>query len=85
MEEYKKPFLDEGSPVRKAGLSLVSIETKVVPCPYNEKWRKDKGDPVAHAKWFIPTTRTWSNSSFLAGKSGYLCPTRAVNYPIEES
>lgn len=59
-------------PVRKAGLSLVSIETKVVPCPYREKWLKNGGDPKAHARWFIPTTKTWSNATFLSGKIGIL-------------
>jgi len=66
--EFKKPFESADSPVRKAGLSLVSIETKVVPCPYREKWLKNGGDPEAHARWFIPTTRTWSNATFLSGK-----------------
>ena len=59
------------SPVRKAGLSLVSIETKVVPCPYREKWLKNGGDPKAHARWFIPTTRTWSNATFTSGKTSF--------------
>ena len=68
ISEFKKPFESADSPVRKAGLSLVSIETKVVPCPYREKWLKNGGDPEAHARWFTPTTRTWSNATFLSGK-----------------
>ena len=50
-------------------MSLVSIETKLVRCPYNEKWLKNKGDPKVHAQWYIPTTRTWSNSTYLSGES----------------
>jgi len=72
--EFKKPFESADSPVRKAGLSLVSIETKVVPCPYREKWLKNGGDPEAHARWFIPTTRTWSNATFLSGLSEHRSP-----------
>ena len=40
----------------------------MVPCPYREKWLKNGGDPEAHARWFIPTTRTWSNATFLSGR-----------------
>ena len=36
--EYSAPFQDKSSPVYQAGLRLVSIDTKVVYCPYNEKW-----------------------------------------------
>jgi hypothetical protein len=30
-------------------------------------WFSPTSDPVAHAKKFVPTTRTWSNSVFLSG------------------
>ena len=39
--EYSAPFQDKSSPVYQAGLRLVSIDTKVVHCPYNEKWVKE--------------------------------------------
>lgn len=74
VSEFKKPFESADSPVRKAGLTLVSIETKVVPCPYREKWLKNGGDPEAHARWFIPTTRIWSNATFLSGLSDNRSP-----------
>lgn len=72
--EYSAPFNDPNSPIYKAGLRLVSIETKRVDCPYHQKWMKsgNKEDPEAakkHAKWFVPTTRTWSNHTFYAGLS----------------
>ena len=62
-----------GSPVRRAGLSLVSIATKTVECAYRQKWLKHGGDPRAHARWFIPAMRSWSNSTFLSGKSKTFC------------
>jgi len=59
--------MNPNSPVRRKGLEMVSIETRVVQCPYRLKWLKEKGDPKAHAKWYVPSLRTWSNSSFLSG------------------
>ncbi|KAJ7331675.1 hypothetical protein OS493_019268 [Desmophyllum pertusum] len=70
--EFKKPFESKDSPVRKAGLSLISIETKVVPCPYREKWLKDGGDPKEHAHWYIPAIRAWSNTTFVSGEKSVL-------------
>ena len=54
MDKFKKPFQSEDSPVRKVGLSLVSIETRMISYPYKEKWLKDGGDPEEHARSFIP-------------------------------
>ncbi|CAL4234931.1 unnamed protein product, partial [Meganyctiphanes norvegica] len=65
-EEVAAPF-KEGSTVRKAGLSLVSVETKVVECPYVTRWLREGGSAEAHAKRYVPTTRTWSNHTFLSG------------------
>ncbi|XP_078379565.1 uncharacterized protein LOC144662597 isoform X2 [Oculina patagonica] len=74
VDELKKPFESEDSAVRKAGLSLVSIETKLVPCPHKEKWLKDGGDPAEHARWYLPTIRRWSNATFIDGGGRvYLC------------
>ena len=69
MDEFKQPFESDDSPVSKAGLSLISIETKVVPCPFRKKWLTEGGDPEAHARSFIPAMRAWSNSTFLSGKT----------------
>ena len=63
-------------PSRKAhaaGLRLESAETAVVPCPFRAEWldgtsaAAKAGDAAAHAKDFVPTTRTWSNSTFVSG------------------
>ncbi|KAJ7331664.1 hypothetical protein OS493_019257 [Desmophyllum pertusum] len=67
--EFRKPFESKDSPVRKAGLSLISVETKVVLCPYKEKWLKNGGDPKEHAHWYIPAIRAWSNTTFASGLS----------------
>jgi len=68
--EFEAPFAPDGA-ATKAGLKLVSIETKVVKCPYHTAWVDGTGDrtPEEHAEWFVPTTRTWSNSSYLGGLS----------------
>ena len=57
VKEYSVPFTDPNSPVYRAGLRLVSIETAVVSCPYQEKWLKDgkKGKRTAYI-YTAPTT-----------------------------
>lgn len=60
------------------GLALRSIETDVVPCPYREEWVSGpQTDARAAAEYFVPTTRTWSNSTFVSGA------TRAGRSPGE--
>ena len=51
------------------GLKVVSVEEKVVRCPYREAWvsgaSKNAGRTARqHAEWYVPTTRTWSESTF---------------------
>ena len=48
------------------GLELVSIEEKVVRCPYRELYVSGKSGKTAreYAEWFVPTTKTWSHSTF---------------------
>jgi hypothetical protein len=67
-EEMKKVF-EEGSACHKAGLRLVSAETKVTRCPYNEAFKANGTDKREAAKGIIGTMRTWSNSSFLTALS----------------
>lgn len=64
-EETKAPFTP-GNPVYDAGLRLLACETRVTRCPFHEHWMQHGGDPMEHAQWFVPTTRTWSNSTFLS-------------------
>lgn len=47
-------------------LKLVSIEERVVRCPYRELYASGKSgkSPREYAEWFVPTTKTWSHSTF---------------------
>lgn len=63
VEELQLPFqqgcLDE--------LSLVSITLETVPCPFHQKRMSTGMDGRAYAKWYVPTIKTWSFSTFLGG------------------
>ena len=47
-------------------LKVVSIEEKVVRCPYRELYVSGESGKNAreYAEWFVPTTKTWSHSTF---------------------
>lgn len=71
--EMSAPF-KEGTPVHNAGLRLISLEYRRTPCPFRQAWldrvkaaggKWDENSAKKHAKWYVPTLRTWSNSSFL--------------------
>lgn len=78
VEEFRAPFDDSDSPVSKAGLRLVHIETRTTDCPYQVSWERQKSVlassetteadlkhlALEHAKRFVLTTRTWSNSVY---------------------
>ena len=40
VDEFKAPLLNKNSAVYREGLRLVSLETKFIPCPWQEKLRK---------------------------------------------
>lgn len=67
LEECRAPFADAGSAPSRAGLRWVGGETDLVRCPYHAGWQAKGGDAAAHARAYVPTTRTWSNSTFLSG------------------
>lgn len=50
-------------------LKVVSIEERVVRCPYRELYTSGKvsKSPREYAEWFVPTTKTWSHSTFKSG------------------
>jgi hypothetical protein len=61
MEEFLEGIEEVG------GFKVVSAEEKVVPCPYRQLYVGGKCDtmsPREYAEWFVPTTRTWSHSTF---------------------
>ena len=49
------------------------METRVVECPYEVDFR-EHGDPARFAREYIPTLRSWSETTFAAG----LSPARRV-------
>ena len=66
-EELAKPFMSDKSPVRKAGLTLLSLETKEFPYPEKKLWEAT-GDAKLVARFLSEQTRAWSNSLFLSRK-----------------
>lgn len=67
LEACTAPFA-AGSAVTAAGLRLESAECDLVECPFLNEWRAGEvADAADHAKRFVPTTRTWSNSTFVSG------------------
>jgi hypothetical protein len=47
-------------------LEVISCEEKIVRCPYRTLWLEGKTGKSAreYAEWFVPTTRSWSHSTF---------------------
>jgi hypothetical protein len=65
IEEIVAPF--EGASPSIDSLKIVTVRSDVVPCPYRAAWLATPGDAEEYAQLFVPTTRTWSNSTFGAG------------------
>eukprot|EP00730_Choanoeca_flexa_P010870 TRINITY_DN21368_c0_g1_i1.p1 TRINITY_DN21368_c0_g1~~TRINITY_DN21368_c0_g1_i1.p1 ORF type:complete len:408 (+),score=82.33 TRINITY_DN21368_c0_g1_i1:213-1436(+) len=65
IDEVVAPF--EGSNPAIGDAELAKVTTDVVPCPYRAAWLATPGDAEEYAQLFMPTTRTWSNSTFAAG------------------
>ena len=63
VEEFSRPMLDSNEEVYRAGLRLVDIETRVTPCPYAADFA-GHGDVEKFAEAYIPTIRTWNQSTF---------------------
>jgi len=68
VEEFSAPFKNENSTVVKAGLTLDSIETGIIRCPYKKAFRQH-GDAKKFAAEFIPTIRSWNESIYFGGLS----------------
>ncbi len=66
-EEFSAPFQDVTSPVRAAGLRLISIHTGLVKCPYRAAFEDSSNSMTTRefAVSYIPTLRSWSETVFL--------------------
>ncbi|MBB3769463.1 hypothetical protein FHS55_000049 [Angulomicrobium tetraedrale] len=64
-DEFAAPFADPQSPVRRAGLTLERIFSRVTPCPYRADFERH-GDAQAFARAYVPTLRSWSESTFFS-------------------
>lgn len=73
VEQFCAPLKDENSPVYRAGLRLEHVETRVVRCPYERDFA-DHGDSDRFAVEYIPTLRSWSEHTFIAGLSDNRAP-----------
>jgi len=67
----KEEFLEgiESDDDISSQLKIVSYEERVVRCPYRELYASGKTNKSSreYAEWFVPTTKTWSHSTFKSG------------------
>lgn len=74
VDEFTEPLTNPASAAYQAGLRLGKIHTAVVPCPFAEDF-KQHGDANRFAKAYIPTIRSWNESTFM----GALSPERPLS------
>ena len=65
VDDFAGPLLDPASAIRKAGLRLDHISTRVTACPYATAFRTH-GDAARFARAYIPTLRSWTESTFFS-------------------
>jgi len=61
--EFVAPF-DSDSPLTRAALRLDHVSTVLTPCPFAAMFRQSS-DPAAYARAYVPSVRSWSQSTFL--------------------
>ena len=76
--EFEAPFIDPASPVRQAGLHLDHVSTRVTACPYAADFQKH-GDPEVFARAYIPTLRSWTESTFVSALDPSRSPEERQN------
>ena len=64
-EECAAPFRDPNSAILRAGLELRKCFTRVTQCPYAADFARE-GEAAAFARAYIPTLRSWSESTFMS-------------------
>ena len=67
--EFAAPLTDPDDPVHRAGLRLEHVETRIVPCPFAADFARH-GNAAAFARAYVPTLRSWTESTFQAALSG---------------
>ncbi|MGB1554194.1 MAG: SAM-dependent methyltransferase [Candidatus Puniceispirillaceae bacterium] len=72
VEEFTAPFSDPASAVSKAGLKLLSVNTRLTPCPFRLAYNQSKGkmSSAEFAATLIPTMRSWSETVFRTALEG---------------
>lgn len=68
VEEFSQPLHDIESIVYQSGLRLTNIETEIVDCPFAKDF-ETHGDAASFAKAYIPTIRSWNESTFIGALS----------------
>ena len=69
VEEFSAPLTDQGDAVYQAGLRLEHIDTRIVKCPFAEAFAQH-GDAARFAEEYIPTIRSWNESTYFNALSG---------------
>lgn len=72
VEEFTAPFANSASPVMQAGLRLISVNTRLTPCPFRMNYVNSGGKitPAEFAATLIPTMRSWSETVFRTALNG---------------
>ena len=75
MDEFCAPFNDPDSAVSKAGLRLISCQSKLTKCPYEAAFLAAGGiggsmSNIDYANNLIPTMRSWSETVFRTALEG---------------
>ena len=71
--DFAAPLHDPTSAVSRAGLRLEHVSTRVTACPYAAAF-KAHGDAQLFARSYIPTLRSWTESTFFSA----LDPSRSL-------
>jgi hypothetical protein len=66
--EFAQPLEDPTGPVQAAGLRLEHMQTRVVRCPFATAFY-EHGDAERFARTYVPSLRSWSESTFAAALS----------------
>jgi SAM-dependent methyltransferase len=69
VEDFTAPFATPETSVRRAGLVLDKVFTRVTGCPYAARFQEAGGNASAFAAGYLPTLRSWSESTFLGALS----------------